>query len=74
MRTYGLEEDVVQLQQLYALSTALIGTVMKRGLHEIMYHSETNTFCYVQKSKIRITDLYEFIRHIHECQFNFVYL
>ena len=49
-------------------------TVMKRELHEKMYHSETNTFCYVWKSKIRITDSYEFIRHMHECQFNFVYL
>ena len=26
-----------------------------------MYHSETNTFCYVRKSKIRITDSYEFM-------------
>ena len=34
-----------------------------------MYHSETNTFCYVWKSKIIITDSYEFIRHMHECQF-----
>ena len=47
---------------------------MKSGLHEKMYHYETNTFCYVWKSKIRITDSYEFIRHMHECQFNFVYL
>ena len=39
-----------------------------------MYHSETNTFCYVWKSKIRITDSCEFIRHMHECQFNCVYL
>ena len=31
-------------------------------------------FCYVRKSKIRITESYEFIRHMHECQFNFVYL
>ena len=48
--------------------------MIKRGLHEKMYHSETNTFCYVRKSKIKITDSYEFIRHMHECQFNFVYL
>ena len=60
-------------KQLYALSITLIGTVMKRGLHEKMCHSETNTFCYVRKSKIRITDSYEVIRHMHECQFNFVY-
>ena len=26
-------------------------------------------FC---KSKISFTEIYEFIRHIHECQFNFV--
>ena len=39
-----------------------------------MYHFETNTFCYVRKSKIRITDSYEFIWHMHECKFNFVYL
>ena len=31
---------------------------MKRGLHEKMYHFETNSFCYVRKSKIRITDSY----------------
>ena len=49
-------------------------TVIKRGLHEKMYHSETNTFCYVRKSKIRISDSNEFIRHMHKCQFNFVYL
>ena len=36
--------------------------------------SETNTFCNVCKSKISITDLYEFIRHMHECQFNSLYL
>ena len=47
---------------------------MKRGLREKMYHSETNTYCYVRKSKIRITESYEFIRHMHECKFNFVYL
>ena len=46
----------------------------ERGLPEKMYHFEANTFCYVRKSKIRITDSYEFIRHMHECQFNFVYL
>ena len=28
----------------------------------------------VCKSKISFTELYEFIRHIHECQFNFVKL
>ena len=60
--------------QLYVLYTALIRTVTKSGFHEKMYHSETNTFCYVRKSKIRITDSYEFIRQMHECQFNFVYL
>ena len=37
-------------------------------------HSEINTFHNVCKSKISFTELYEFIRHIHECQFNFVYL
>ena len=47
---------------------------MKSGLHEKMYHSESKTLSFVQKSKIRITDSYEFIRHMHECQFNFVYL
>ena len=46
----------------------------EKGLHEKIYHSESNTFCYFWKSKIRITDSYEFIRHMHECQFNFVYL
>ena len=34
--------------------------------------SEINTFHNVCKSKISFTELYEFIRHIHECQFNFV--
>ena len=38
------------------------------------HHSEINTFHNVCKSKISFTELYEFIRHIHECQFNFVYL
>ena len=36
--------------------------------------SEINTFHNVCKSKISFTKLYEFIRHIHECQFNFVKL
>ena len=36
--------------------------------------SEINTFHNVCKSKISFTELYEFIRHIHECQFNFVKL
>ena len=36
--------------------------------------SEINTCHNVCKSKIRFTELYEFIRHIHECQFNFVKL
>ena len=35
---------------------------------------EINTFHNVCKSKISFTELYEFIRHIHECQFNFVKL
>ena len=47
---------------------------MESGLHEKMYHSEINNFCYDRKSMIRITDSYEFIRHMHECQFSFVYL
>ena len=38
------------------------------------HHSEINTLHSVYKSKISFTELYEFIRHIHECQFNFVYL
>ena len=38
------------------------------------HHSEINSFHNVCKSKICFTELYEFIRHIHECQFNFVYL
>ena len=33
-----------------------------------MHHCETNTFHNVRKSKISITDLYEFMRHMHECQ------
>ena len=37
-----------------------------------MYHSETNTFCNVLKSKISITDLYELIRHMHECRVNII--
>ena len=48
-----------------------MGTVMKSGLHEKIYHSETHTFCYGRKSKIRIADSYEFIWHMHEGQFNF---
>ena len=36
--------------------------------------SEINTFHNVCKSKISFTELNEFIRHIHECQFNFVKL
>ena len=36
--------------------------------------SEINTFHNVCKSKISLTELYEFIRHIHKCQFNFVKL
>ena len=35
---------------------------------------KSNTFHYVCKSKISFAEKYEFIRHIHECQFNFVYL
>ena len=35
-----------------------------------MYMPETNTFCNVQESKIRFTDLYEFIWHMYECQVN----
>ena len=35
--------------------------------------ADTNTFYYVWKSKISITDLYEFIRHMHECKFKNVY-
>ena len=35
---------------------------------------KNNTFHNVCKSKIIFTELYEFIRHIHECQFNFVKL
>ena len=38
-----------------------------------MYHSETNPFDNVRKSKIRITDFYKFIRHMHECLVNIVY-
>ena len=38
------------------------------------HNSENNTFHNVCKSKISFTELYEFIRHIHERQFNFVYL
>ena len=38
------------------------------------HHSEINTLHYVCKSKISFTELYEFIRHIHECKFNFVHL
>ena len=37
-------------------------------------HSEINTVHNVCKSKISFTELYEFIWHIHECQFNLVYL
>ena len=37
-----------------------------------MYHSEGNTFRNVGESKISITDLYKFIRHMHECQLNSV--
>ena len=33
-----------------------------------MYDFETNTFRNVWKSKIRITDLYEFIWHMYESQ------
>ena len=36
------------------------------------HYSEINTFHNVCKSKISFTELYEFIRHIHECQLNFV--
>ena len=32
-----------------------------------MHHSEINTFHNVCKSKISFTELYEFIRHTHEC-------
>ena len=39
-----------------------------------MILSEINTFHNVCKSKISFMELYEFIRHIHECQFNFVKL
>ena len=37
-----------------------------------MYHSEANTFRNVGEFKISITDLYKFIRHMHECQGNTV--
>ena len=37
-----------------------------------MYHSETNTFHNVRKSKIKITDLYQSIQHLHECLVNIV--
>ena len=47
-------------------------TVTDTGLE--IHHSEINTFHNVCKSKISFTELYEFIRHIHECQFNLVYL
>ena len=36
--------------------------------------SEINTFHNVCKSIMSFTELFEFIRHIHECQFNFVKL
>ena len=36
------------------------------------HHSEINTFHNVCKSKNSFMELYEFIRHIHECQFKFV--
>ena len=37
-----------------------------------MYHSDTNNFVMFGKAKIKIKDLYEFIRHMHECQVNIV--
>ena len=38
------------------------------------YITEIDPFHNVWKSKISFTEIYEFIWHIHECQFNFVYL
>ena len=45
---------------------------MDTGLEILL--SEIKTFHSVCKSKISFTELYEFIRHIHECLVNFVYL
>ena len=39
-----------------------------------IHQSVINTSHNVCKSKISFTEIYEFIRHIHECLFNFVYL
>ena len=38
-----------------------------------MYHTEINTFHNIRISKIKITDLYEFIPNMHECLVNIVY-
>ena len=68
---------VVRLEPTISTLTAIRSIQMAKrdsdGYRKIL-HSEINTFHNVCKSKISFTELYEFIRHIHECQFNFVYL
>ena len=69
---------VVRLEPTISTLTAIRSTQMAMrdidGYRIRKLHSEINSFHNVCKSKISFTELYEFIRHIHECQFNFVYL
>ena len=71
---------VVRLEPTISTLTAIRSIQMARRdrdwyrIRKYLTNSEINTFHNVCKSKISFTELYEFIQHIHECQFNFVYL
>ena len=42
--------------------------------YRIRKYFTLKSILFIMFAKISFTELYEFIRHIHECQFNFVYL
>ena len=65
---------VVRLEPTISTLTALPSIQMAK--RDSDGYGIRNYFCLhnVCKSKISFTEIYEFIRHIHECQFNFVKL
>ena len=65
---------VVRLEPTISALTAIRSIQMAKRDSDGYRIRKYFTLKYVCKSKISFTELYEFIRHIHECQFNFVYL
>ena len=65
---------VMRLEPTISTLTAMPSIQMAKRDSDGYRIRKINTFHNVCKSKISFTELYEFIRHIHECQFNFVKL